>query len=75
MVARASGAYYVEAICPYCCLVSREYVQDPCYTQTFVASCNVEDGGCDRQYVVQAVFQAEVKTLKIEGEDEGSDVS
>lgn len=58
----------VTVLCPYCGHKVRVDIEDDIHQKT-VATCDMEDGGCDRDFVVDAWVSIDAKALKIEGED------
>jgi hypothetical protein len=57
----------VEVRCPYCGTVNMVDIEFPGYSQPRVITCDIEQGGCDKYFVVQPHVNVEVKTYKIEG--------
>lgn len=59
----------VKVTCPYCGQeVTVQVTED--FHQKTVVTCDVEDGGCDRDFVVDVWVSIDAKALKIEGEEQ-----
>lgn len=51
--------------CPYC----EANVKHKLEGGTHLVWCLIDEGGCDRRFVVEVNYKVETKTLKIEGEE------
>ena len=58
----------VGTVCPYCEHGNLILVEDD-YSQKTVATCDDEDGGCGKDFVVAVNVSISVKEFKIEGEE------
>lgn len=61
----------VKVKCPYCG-AEMKVSPDGEYVEKKLVHCDVMEGGCDRDFVVDIRVSVEVKALKIEGEGEGT---
>jgi hypothetical protein len=57
--------------CPYCGKEVAISVEDGQYFQKQIATCYIDDGGCDKDFVVDTYISISAKCKKIEGEDNG----
>lgn len=53
--------------CPYCGARMNVAVTND-YRQKKVVTCDMENGGCDKDFVVSVTVSISTKSLKIEGE-------
>ena len=58
-----------EAKCPYCEKLNSVLVEDGRYFQRQITTCDLEEGGCDKDFVVDTVVSISVECKKIEGEE------
>lgn len=56
--------------CPYCGFINEVTINQVWDKQ--IVTCDVDEGGCDREFVIKAYVKADVETFKIEGEEERS---
>lgn len=59
----------VTVCCPYCGCEAKVKVTEDFFQKT-VVTCDIMDGGCDRDFVVDIRVSIDAKALKIEGEEE-----
>ena len=58
----------VKIECPYCNFESSYKINENDYGKQLII-CDMEEGGCDRTFVIEARVRVEVETFKIEGEE------
>ena len=58
----------VTVLCPYCGMKNTVRIQED-FRQKSIATCDMVEGGCDKDFVVDAFVSIETKVLKIEGEE------
>jgi hypothetical protein len=59
-----------EVICPYCKHVNRFKIGTEAYQPPEVVTCDVDEGGCDKDFVIKVYVDVDIKTLKIEAEED-----
>lgn len=58
----------LNVICPYCG-AKNIVCHEQLYNDSHIVVCDVFKEGCDRMFVADVVVSADVKVLKIEGEE------
>lgn len=58
-----------EAKCPYCGKLNSVLVEDGRYFKRQITTCDLDQGGCDKDFVVDTVVTISVECKKIEGEE------
>lgn len=56
--------------CPYCGKENSVLVEDGRYFQKQITTCDLEEGGCDKDFVVETHISINAECKKIEGEEE-----
>jgi transposase-like protein len=57
-----------EVECPYCGKINSVLVEDGRYFQKQIVVCDLEEGGCDKDFVVETRISINATCKKIEGE-------
>ena len=60
----------VKVKCPYCNHENKVNTEEGKLYQQQVVTCNCDEGGCDRDFVVAMYITIQVECKKIEGEAE-----
>lgn len=56
--------------CPYCGFENKVYVGEDFYLPKKIITCDIDEGGCDKDFVIDVIKKIEIKTYKIEGQDD-----
>jgi len=60
-------APFVYSTCPYCGFKNGRYLQIQWHKHdTFIVTCDSEEGGCDQEYVIRVEPSFQVKEFSIE---------
>lgn len=58
----------IEVRCPYCGFINTVFVEkDYCHPK--VVTCDIDEGGCERDFVLKVKKEISTETFKIEGEE------
>ena len=57
-----------EVICPYCEHGNHYELELTRYFKKEIFTCDLEEGGCDRDFIVRWIWRPETQVKKIEGE-------
>ncbi len=62
------GKFFANVVCPYCGLqMNGEMVEASTLKHKHIMRCDLDKGGCDRDFVIETYLEVHVKSLKIEG--------
>ena len=65
---RELGKKLFNIKCPYCGFENLRLLQTKAYYNKKIITCDEDEGGCGRSFVLDIIVKYEQKTLKIEGE-------
>lgn len=58
----------VEVKCPYCGFTNNAFIEKD-YWRSRVIICDIDAGGCEKEFVVRTKKEITAETFKIEGEE------
>ncbi|SHH57235.1 hypothetical protein [Sporanaerobacter acetigenes] len=62
----------IKVKCPYCgkdVCMAVDFPRTGSYIAPIVVTCDADEGGCDKDFVVKAELEIKTQTRKIEGEE------
>ena len=57
----------IEVKCPYCGTLNKVSVASEHYWHPRVVTCDIDEGGCERDFVLKVKKEISTETFKIEG--------